>query len=318
VEYKDYYKILGVSRNASEGEIKRAFRKLARKYHPDVSKEPNAEERFKEINEAHEVLLDPEKRAAYDRLGTEWKGGQEFHPPPGWDTGFEFHRGGSFTGTDTAGFSDFFDQLFGAGGPFGAFRSARGGRVQLRGEDRYAKIMVNLEDAYHGAERTLQLQVPELDSAGHVATRTHTLRVRIPAGVHDGQRIRLARQGEPGMGGGPPGDLYLEVQLKPHAFFRAEGRDVYVNLPVAPWEAALGAKVGVPTLGGKVELTIPPGSQTGQKLRLKGRGLPGKRPGDQYVMLEIVTPRADSAKARDLYRRMAQEMNFDPRRKMGL
>ncbi len=315
MKFKDYYEVLGVKRDASADDIKRAYRKLARKYHPDVSKEPQAETRFKEVNEAHAVLSDSEKRAAYDRLGANWQAGQDFTPPPGWEqaayaNGAEFHT--DFGGGD---FSDFFSSLFGGG-----FRQARGGRAgggfRMQGEDQHAKIRIAIEDAYHGASRTLELAVPQIDAHGQVTTARRTLQVRIPAGVSTGQQIRLAGQGAPGIGGGANGDLYLEVELEPHPFFHIEGRDVYLNLPLAPWEAALGATVTVPTLGGKVDLKIPAGAQTGQKLRLKGRGLPGANPGDQYAVLQIVNPSADSTVARELYQRMAREIPFNPRAHM--
>ncbi len=310
MEYKDYYKILGVDRGASQDEIKRAFRKLARKYHPDVSKEPNAEERFKEVGEAYEVLKDPEKRAAYDRLGTQWREGQEFRPPPFWEREFEF-GGGGFTGADTSGFSDFFESLFGRGWP--GFRPRR-----ARGEDLRARLRIDLEEAYSGTTRRIDLQVPEMDEHGNVRTRPHRLNVHIPKGVLAGQRIRLAGEGGAAPAGGAPGDLYLELELAPHPLYRVEGRDVYLELPVTPWEAALGAHVAVPTLGGRVDLKIPPGSQTGRRLRLRGRGLPGHPAGDQYVVLRIETPPADTETARALYRRMEQEMAFDPRAAKGL
>lgn len=309
MEFKDYYDTLGVARDASADEIKKAFRKLARKYHPDVSKEPNAETRMKEINEAFTVLSDPEKRAAYDQLGQRYHAGQDFHPPPDWDAGFEF-SGRGFSGADAAGFSDFFSELFGG-------RTGRGanGRThfQMRGEDRHAKIMLDLEDAYHGAARTVTLRVPRTDQFGRVTLADHALDVRIPKGVREGQLIRLAGQGSPGMGGGSPGDLYLEVHFKPHGRYRVEGRDVYATLPLAPWEAALGAIVQAPVPDGTVEVRIPEGSQSGRKLRLKGRGIPDSPPGDLYLVMEVVLPPATSPKARELYQTMAHELAFNPR-----
>ncbi len=312
MEFKDYYKTLGLSQDAPQEEVKRAYRRLARKFHPDVSKEPDAENRFKEVNEAYEVLKDPEKRSAYDRLGSEWKSGQDFRPPPEWDAGFEF-RGGGFTDADTAGFSDFFETLFGAGGPFRSTRGTRGRGAALRGEDHHAKVLIDLEDAYRGATRQIRLEVPELDPRGRVTRRTRTLQVRIPKGVTAGQHIRLAGQGAPGPGGGPAGDLYLEIAFRPHPRFEVHGRDIYCTLPVTPWEAALGGRVQAPTLGGPVDLQIPPGSQSGRKLRLKGRGLPGRTPGDQYVVLQIVTPPADTEAAQRFYEQMARTFSFDPR-----
>ncbi len=314
MEFKDYYKIMGVDRNATQDEIKRAYRKLARKYHPDVSKEPDAEARFKEVGEAYEVLKDPEKRAAYDQLGANWKAGQEFHPPPGWDAGFEF-SGGGFTGGDTSAFSDFFEALFGRG--FGGATHRRS-TFRAKGEDHHAKILVDLEDAFHGANRTITLQIPEVDAHGHVRTRQRSLKVHIPKGIRQGQRIRLAGQGAPGIGGAPAGDLYLEVEFRPHPFYRVEGRDLYLDLPIAPWEAALGARVKVPTPGGVVDLKIPPNSKSGRKLRLKGRGIPDSPAGDLYVVLQIVTPPADSEKAKALYHQMAQELAFNPRARLGV
>ncbi|MCP5142680.1 MAG: DnaJ domain-containing protein [Chromatiales bacterium] len=322
MEFKDYYQTLGVARDASADDIKKAYRKLARKYHPDVSKEADAELRFKEVGEAYEVLKDPEKRTAYDQFGNNWKAGQDFRPPPGWDAGFEFRGagGGGFAGE---GFSDFFESLFGqkfgggGGGPGmggAGFNAGFGGRPRRRqGEDHHAKVMVALEDAYQGATRQLNLSLPEQDAQGRVHSRERTLNVKIPAGVTEGQRIRLAGQGAPGLNGGPTGDLYLEIAFKPHPRFRAEGRDIYVDLPVTPWEAALGQKVPVPTLGGELSLKLPEGAQSGQKLRLKAKGLPGSTPGDEYVILKMVTPPADNPAKRAIYERMAEAMPFDPR-----
>ncbi len=315
MEFKDYYKIMGLKRDATQDEIKRAYRKLARKYHPDVSKEAGTEEKFKELGEAYEVLKDPEKRAAYDQLGADWKQGQEFRPPPDWDAGFEF-RGGGFTGGDTSAYSDFFENLFGRG--FGGARA--GGRTvfHARGEDHRAKVLIDLEDAFHGTTRTFTLRMPELDAQGHVRTRERSLSVKIPKGIKQGQQIRLAGQGAPGIGEGGAGDLYLEVEFKPHRFYRVEGRDLYLDLPVAPWEAALGATVKVPTPGGTVDLKIPASSTSGRKLRLKGRGIPAKSAGDLYVVVQISVPLADNDEARALYREMEQKLAFNPRAGLGV
>jgi curved DNA-binding protein len=312
MNYKDYYKTMGVARDASQDEIKRVYRKLARKYHPDVSKEENAEEKFKEVQEAYEVLKDPEKRAAYDQLGSNWRSGQEFRPPPDWGRGFEFSS--SFGGAEDGGFSDFFASLFGSRSPFGQSRGASHGRgFSAAGEDHVARIQIDLEDAFRGGAQTIELKSPQVSHDGRVAVKPRTLRVTIPAGVIEGQRIRLAGQGSAGMGGGPAGDLYLEIGFRPHRLFQVEGRDVTLTLPVAPWEAALGATVQTPTLAGPVELRIPPNAKAGQKMRLKGRGLPGSTPGDQYVVLKIVLPPSDSPKAQALYQKMKDELNFDPR-----
>lgn len=319
MQFKDYYKIMGLARTASQDEIKRAYRKLARKYHPDVSKESNAEEKFKELQEANEVLKDPEKRAAYDQLGADWRSGQDFRPPPDWGSGFEHSRaGGAGAGQGPADFSDFFSELFGSGSPFQGAGSAgqRGRSFSAAGQDHVARVDIDLEDAYRGGTRTVSLRSPELTADGHVVVKPRTLRVSIPAGVTDGQQIRLAGQGSPGMGGGPAGDLYLEVRLSPHAMFQAEGRDITMTLPVAPWEAALGETVAVPTLGGPVDMKLPPGARAGQKLRLKGRGLPGSPPGDQYVLLKLVLP-PDSPKAKALFEQMKREVPFDPRAGMS-
>jgi curved DNA-binding protein len=319
MEFKDYYKVLGVERTASDDEIKKAFRRLARKHHPDVSKASDAQVRMQEINEAYEVLRDKEKRLAYDRVGQGVRGGQPFNPPPGWDSGFEFSGGPEFFG-DSADHSDFFEALFGA-----ARRSAARGRPAygpgegraMRGQDHHAKIVVPLEDAFHGATRELTLHSPERDSAGQVALHERTLQVAIPKGIRAGQLIRLTGQGSPGLGGGPRGDLYLEVEFSPNPRWRVDGSDLYHTLRVAPWEAALGAAVPVPTPDGAVEMNVPAGSQTGRRLRLRGRGIPGRTPGDLYVVLEVVLPPASDDKARAAYRQMARDLAFDPRATMG-
>src|SRR5690606_34189946 len=268
MEYKDYYKIMGVERSASQDEIKRAYRRLARKYHPDVSKEPDAEERFKELGEAYEVLSDPEKRAAYDSLGQDWRAGEQFRPPPDWEEHFHF-GGGTRTGAGPGDFSDFFESLFGRAG-FGPGRT-RSYTFSTRGEDYQTTITLSLDEAYHGVTKALTLSVPEVDASGRIVERTRTINVRIPPGVTDGRRIRLPGQGAEGPGG--RGDLYVIVRLAPHPFFRPSGKDIHLDLPVMPWEAALGATITVPTLGGPVDLKIPKRSQSGRKLRLRGRGL---------------------------------------------
>ena len=305
MKYKDYYEVLGVGRDADAADIKRAYKRLARKFHPDVSKEPDAEERFKEVGEAYDVLRDDEKRATYDNLGSGYHSGDDFSPPPGWN--FESNFGGGFSG-EKFDFSDFLDSMFGGrvsgGDPFGgAFHG--GGMNDAKGGDERAAIVVTLEEAFGGAERALSLK------SGHGPART--LKVKIPKGVQAGQQIRLAGQGRKGPGG-RSGDLYLVVELAPHPLFRAEGTNIHMNLPIAPWEAALGATVKAPTLAGKVDLKIPAGSQSGRKLRLKSKGLGGAKAGDQYVTLQIVTPVADGEAEKKFYRSMAEEFDFDPRK----
>ena len=317
MEYKDYYKIMGIPRNANQDAIKRAYRKLARKYHPDVSKEPQAEARFKEVGEAYEVLKDPEKRAAYDQLGANWKAGQEFRPPPGWNQGFEFHGSGS-PGAEGFEFSDFFETLFGRGGFGQDFGGGSRREFHARGEDTYAKVLIDLEDAYHGATRTLTLKQTELGADGRPQLKEHTLNVRIPQGVRQGQHIRLAKQGGAGIGKGEHGDLYLEVEFRPHPFYHVERRDVYLDLPVAPWEAALGATVKAPTPAGIVDLKIPAGSSSGRKLRLKERGIPGNPPGDFYVVLQIALPPADSEAIKSAYLDLQKARPFNPRARLGV
>lgn len=316
MEFKDYYKMLGVERSATEDEIKRAYRKLARKYHPDINKEPGAEDRFKEVGEAYEVLSDAEKRAAYDQVGQGMKPGQEFRPPPDWDAGFEFT--GAAAGRDGAEFSEFFDSLFGRMGrrtrtPGGSARE----EFHARGEDHHAKIVIDFRDTLTGATRTITLQAPEIDAEGHVRVKEHTLDVKIPKGVVDGQQIRLKGQGGPGSGRLPAGDLYLEVRLKPDRLYRADGRDLYLDLPVTPSEAALGASVRVPTPSGPIMLKVPPGSFQGRELRVKGRGIPAAEPGDLYAVVKIALPPATTDAARKAYEELARAMPFDPRADLG-
>jgi curved DNA-binding protein len=316
MEFKDYYATLGVDRTASQDVIKRAYRKLARKFHPDVSKEPNAETRFKEVAEAHEALIDPERRAAYDDLAHRHAQGQTFEPPPGWDSGYEFtgRGGGARGGPGEAEFSDFFESLFGRAGHGPRNRHGGVGGGPVPGTDHHARIEIELEDAYRGARHTISLRRPVVDAQGKVVVQDRQMEVNIPKGVRPGQHLRLAGLGEPGAGGAAAGDLYLEIGFRPHPRYRVEGADVHVDLPVAPWEAALGATVTTPTPEGEVSLSIPGGSTQGRKLRLKGRGLPGKVPGDLYALLQIALPKADTDAAREAYAAMAKAFaSYDPR-----
>lgn len=308
MKFKDYYATFGLPRTATQDEIKRAYRKLARKFHPDVSKQPDAELRFKELGEAYAVLKDPEKRAAYDQMGSQWQAGQEFQPPPGWDDGFEFSGRGPEGGIDQ---SDFFEALFG--------RQARGGHssgTPGRGQDHHARVSIDLLDAYRGAQRSLSLRMPALDAEGRVVMHARNLDVAIPKGIRAGQHLRLAGQGEPSLGQGPAGDLYLEISFNPHQLFRVEGRDVFFKLPLAPWEAALGCSVNAPTPEGSVQLSIPAGSGAGRQMRLKGKGIPGNPPGDLYALLEIVLPPADSDSAKAAWSALASAFDFNARAAM--
>ena len=320
MEFKDYYSALGIDRTASDDEVRKAYRKLARKYHPDVSTEPDAEKRMRDINEAKDVLGDKEKRAAYDALADRVaRGGHpegDFQPPPGWDTGFEFHRGPNQGPADHADFSEFFSSLFGEAERRGAARR----NYRARGEDHHAAIEISLEDALNGAEREITLRSQETDAQGRPSFKTRTLSVKIPAGMHPGQFIRLAGQGMPGHGGEPAGDLYLEERIAPHRLYRVEERDIYMTLPVTPTEAALGAQVKVPVpTGGAVEVTVPPNARSGLKLRLKGRGLGGKQPGDLYLLLEIALPPATADTTRKAYEQLAQaSASFNPRQHLGV
>ncbi len=312
---------MGLERTATQDEIKRAHRVLARKYHPDVSKESNAEARFKEVGEAYEVLKNPEKRAAYDQLGANWKEGQDFKPPPDWNAGFET-AGKGFSPRESAEYSDFFESLFRRG--FSSGRSGQPGHERQQafnvdGQDSHAKIQIELQEAYHGGERRVSLGVPEMDGQGRVTVKNHDIEFKIPIGVRAGQHIRLAGQGGPGVGDGRPGDLYLEVSFKPHAHYRIDKHDVYLDLPVTPWEAALGSEIEVPTPSGAVvELKIPAGSVEGRKLRLKGRGIPSATPGDFYFVLKIAAPPVADEAGQAFYRSMAEQFKtFAPRANLG-
>jgi curved DNA-binding protein len=317
MEFRDYYTTLGVERSASADEIKRAYRKLARKYHPDVSKEADAEERFKEVNEAYEVLKDSEKRSAYDQFGEHWQAGQDFQPPPDWQQEFGF-RPESFAGS-TAGFSDFFDSLFGGRSGGGGFDGGFHRDMRMDGQDINANISISLEEAFHGGTRQINLDVPTTDDQGHRSVRRRKLNVKIPKGIKAGQRIRLEHQGGQGHGAGAQaGDLYLNVSFTRHPIFTANGADVEMELPITPSEAALGHSVKTPTLGGVVDLKIPPGSSSGRRLRLAGRGLPGSPAGDQYVVLKIVLPQPLSEQARSLYEQLDRLDDINPRESLGV
>jgi curved DNA-binding protein len=313
VKYKDYYEILGVPRTASADDIRKAYRKLARKYHPDVSKEKNAEEKFKEVGEAYETLKDKEKRAAYDQLG-QHRPGQEFRPPPGWETQF---GGSGFE--DVIDLSDLFAQ-FGGGAGARRGRARGGGRgFQMPGQDYEVTAHVSLEDAARGTELAVDLSAPEPGPDGTLRRVPKTIRVRVPKGATDGQRLRVPGKGGQGMGGGPAGDLYINVALMPHPLFKVSDHDLYLELPVTPSEAVLGASVEVPTLEGRVRVNVKPGSRAGQKLRLTGKGLPlpGGGHGDLYCVLQIVTPSALSDPEKKLYEQLAKLSSFNPRGHFG-
>ena len=321
MKFRDYYETLGVARGATEAEIKSAYRKMARKFHPDVNKEPGAEEQFKQIGEAYAVLKDTEKRAAYDRFGENWKSGQDFTPPPNWNEGFEYSDsgyggshpgyGGGFEGDQ----SEFFESLFGRG------KHRQGGRggnprqgMNLKGQDHHAKILIDLADAYNGAKRTIALHMPVQDASGHVSTQERKLDVSIPKGIKAGQNLRLSGQGGPGVGEGPAGDLYLEIEFHPNAIYRVEGKDVFIDIPLAPWEAALGTTVKVPTpAGSTLELKIPAGTVAGRKMRLKGKGIPSSEPGDLYAVPSIALPPADIESQKEAYQIFEKAFDFNPR-----
>lgn len=318
MEYKDYYQVMAVTRAASQADIKRAFKKLARKYHPDVSDDANAEAKFKALGEAYEVLKDPEKRAAYDQLGSNWQSGQPFSPPPDWDQGFEYsdldragHQGASF--------SDFFESIFGQKNTQEQSKNHAGdaNNHQYHGDDHHAKIVIDIEDAFHGATRTITLHSPELDAQGHVSRHERHLKIQIPKGIMQGQQIRLTGQGY-NLQGDKKGDLYLQIEFKSHQLYRVDGKNVEFDLPITPWEAALGATIKAPTPAGIIDLKIPPNSKSKSKLRIKGRGIPGKPAGDLFAVLSIVLPEGDSEKAQKIYNTMAKELAFNPRVKLGV
>ncbi|MBI4290764.1 MAG: DnaJ domain-containing protein [Betaproteobacteria bacterium] len=316
MKYKDYYAVLGLDRSATEADIKKAYRRLAKKYHPDVSKEANAEEKFKEVAEAYETLKDKEKRAAYDQLGR-YRSGQEFRPPPDWQTRFGqgFDDGMDLGGLDLG---DLFANLTGRAGARRRGAAGRGG-FAMPGEDYEVTAHISLEESYRGAELNLDLSVSDPRLGGTMQRTQKTVRVRVPKGATDGQRLRVPGKGGPGMNGAPAGDLYLNIVLRPHPLFRVVDHDLYLDLPLAPWEAVLGARIEVPTLEGRVELSVKPGSKAGQKLRVSGRGLPLQQggQGDLYCVLAIVTPSMPSEREKTLYRELAEASHFNPRGHFG-
>lgn len=310
MEFKDYYKALGVTQTASADDIKKAFRKAARKYHPDINPGADAEAKFKDVNEAYEVLKDPERRAAYDQLGQEPPQGQGgYQPPPGWDNGYAFSEANG-PQSDEA-FSDFFEELFRRGG--GPAEGTRGGPPA----DSHGRIEIAIEDAYLGAERKLALRTPVVGPNGAVTMQNRTLSVRVPKGILQGQHIRLVGQGGPSIDGRSAGDLFLEVTFAAHPVYRIDGKSLHLDLPITPWEAALGGHVVMPTPDGQVDLRIPKNARSGQKMRLKGKGLPGTPAGDIYVTLKIVNPKVETEEARALFEQMAKAMPFDPRANLG-
>ncbi len=326
VKFKDYYEILGIPRTSSAEDIKKTYRKLARKYHPDLNKSAGAEARFKEIGEAYEVLSDPNKRSRYDQLGRNWQAGQDFRPPPhSGGSPFEFHGtsgGRGFRGQDMGEFSDFFEMLFGQnqGG-----RPSRGAPSNMwgageeftpQGQDHEAEISITLEEACHGSTKNISLQITNQDPRVRAQPQTKTYQVKIPAGISEGARIRLAGQGGPAQGGGTAGDLYLTIHIEPHPIFRIDGNNLEIDCLLAPWEAALGAKVSIPTLQGQAFITIPPGTESGQRLRLRGKGMPQKRgvePGDLVAVIRIIVPKQMSPREKSLFEELAKISNFNPR-----
>jgi curved DNA-binding protein len=310
MDFKDYYKVLELAPNAVADDIKKAFRKAARKYHPDINSGADAEAKFKDVNEAYEVLKDPERRAAYDQLGQEPPQGQGgYQPPPGWDSGYEFSdaRGPQ---SDEA-FSDFFETLFRRGaGPTAGMRAGPA-------SDSHGRIEIAIEEAFRGAERKLSLRSPVVGPNGEVKMQDRTLSVRVPKGIAQGQHIRLAGQGSPALDGGTAGDLFLEVTFATHPVYRPDGKDLHLDMPISPWEAALGSHVVMPTPDGQVDLRIPKNARSGQKMRLKGKGLPGTPNGDIYATLKIVNPKVETEEARALFEEMAKAMPFDPRANLG-
>lgn len=319
MQFRDYYQVLGVARDASADDIKKAYRRLARQYHPDVSKEPDAAARMSEINEANTVLSDPERRAAYDAIGQGHRAGESFTPPPDWDAGFEF-SGRPAEGMDGGEFSDFFAELFGRMG-HASRHQARGAAagvhgLDARGEDHHAKIVLDIEEAWRGTRRQVTLRSPQLDAQGRLKLVERTLEASIPAGIKAGQLIRLAGQGGAGLGKAPPGDLLLEVHFRPHPRYRVEGADLIAELPLAPWEAALGAVVPVALPDGStLKVRVPAGAQGGRSIVVRGKGVPARTPGDLELRVRVMLPSALDPRAKKLYEQMAAELSdFDARK----
>ncbi|GAB6263600.1 DnaJ C-terminal domain-containing protein [Photobacterium sp. R1] len=318
MEYRDYYAILGIPRDATQADIKRAYKKSARKFHPDVSKETDAHQKFIQAKEAYEVLKDPQKRAAYDQLGKDWHTGESFDVPPDWEREFQF-SGDSFTRGDAGAFSDFFESLFGSHFGHRPDRAQRAHRAhganahfKAKGEDIHAQVLIDIEDSFHGAVRSLTLPSSRMDG-----TQPQTVNLKIPKGVREGQHIRLRGKGMPGHSGGEAGDLYLEVSFRPHALYRLEQKNLCMTLPVTPWEAALGAKIKIPSPTGPIEVKVPANSDSEKTLRLRGRGLPGTTPGDMLITLNIVQPKVETEQEKALYRQMQDLMSFNPRSQFG-
>ena len=325
VKYQDYYEVLGISRTASQEDVQKAYRKLARKYHPDINKSKGAEEQFKQVGEAYEALKDPEKRKRYDRLGADWQAGEDFTPPPGWNfkTGTSSGTGGfRFEDFGESGFSDFFDVLFGdkpGGFRSGFHRKSRSGgeNLSMKGEDQEVEITIPLEDAFRGARKSISLEIRETDASGQTKRSTKIFEVTIPPGTTNRQRLRLAGQGGKGSGGGPAGDLYLKVKIAPHPVFKVKGRDLETDVPVTPWEAALGASIEIPTVDGKASIKLPPGIQGEKRIRLRGKGFSRKNasPGHLYAVIRIEVPKNLSSEEKELFEKLSRVSSFRPRKK---
>ncbi len=327
VKFKDYYETLGVARTATADDIKKTYRKLARKYHPDLNKSAGAEARFKEIGEAYEVLSDTDKRSRYDQLGRNFQSGQDFRPPSDFGGGpFEYHGtpggGRGFKGQDMGEFSDFFEMLFGQSRGGRPSRGAppnmwgAGEEFSPQGQDHEAEISITLEEACHGSTKSISLQTTSQDPRARAHAQTKTYQVKIPAGISEGARIRLAGQGGPGQGSGAAGDLYLTIHIAPHSIFKMDGNNLEIDCLLAPWEAALGSKIAIPTLQGQAFITIPPGTESGQRLRLRGKGMPQKKglePGDLVAIVRIVVPKQMSAREKSLFEELAKVSTFSPR-----